>query len=133
MRVNFEELYAAILSFLMKVYDWYNQEKLSHFLHSVTRPLDRAYVDLVDEIAEKSRTIDQLAVAASQAELRDMHKKIEVIQSQLQLVVASRTEARDLNQLFTVIQTQQHLSVTKMDDVLSQMACKFPLNKMQCQ
>lgn len=122
MKAVLEELYASILNFLMKAYEWYNEGKLSHILHGVSQPWHRVNAGLVDEIAEKSRSIDQLAAAASQAELRDMHKKIEAIQSQLQLVVASRTEPRDMHQIFAVI---QHLSVTKMDDVLDKMACKF--------
>jgi DNA-binding ferritin-like protein len=125
MRLNLEELYASILNFFMKAYDWYIEGKLSHILHGVSQPWHRDNADLVDEIAKKSRNIDQLAEAASQAELRDMHKKIEAIQSQLQLVVASRTEPRDLNQLFTVLQSQHHSSATKMDDIIKQMACKF--------
>ncbi|EHK48580.1 hypothetical protein TRIATDRAFT_5974, partial [Trichoderma atroviride IMI 206040] len=122
MKVALEELYASVLNFLLKAYDWYKQEKLSHFLHSVTRPLHRVYADLVDEIAENSRRIDQLAAAAMQAECRDMHQKIKVIQSQLQLIAASRTEPRDLNQIFTVIQSQQDLAATKMDVILNKMA-----------
>ncbi|KAK1237851.1 hypothetical protein MKX08_002430 [Trichoderma sp. CBMAI-0020] len=66
MKVALEELYALVLNFLVKAYDWYKEEKLSHFLHSVTRPLHRVYADLVAEIAENSRKIDQLAAASMQ-------------------------------------------------------------------
>jgi uncharacterized protein YfkK (UPF0435 family) len=125
MKAALEELYASVLNFLVKANEWYNEGKLSHMFHGVSQQWNRVNADLVDEIAEKSRRIDQLATAASQAELRDMHKKLEAIQAQLQLVVASRTEPRDLNQIFTVLQSQQHSSVTKMDAILNKMTCKL--------
>lgn len=101
MKVALEVLYASILNFLMKAYDWYNEGKLSHFLHSVKRPLHRIYADLADEIAENSRKIDQIADAASKAELRDMHK------------------------ILAAIQSRQHLSDMKMDEILNNMVCKY--------
>ncbi|PTB38394.1 hypothetical protein M441DRAFT_251508 [Trichoderma asperellum CBS 433.97] len=121
MKIALEELYASILSFLLKAYDWYNEGKISHFLHSFTRPLHRVHADLVDEIAAKSRKIDKLAGSASQAELRVMHKRIADIQAQLQLVTASQSEPRDLHNIFAAIQSQLHLSDTKMDDIVKKM------------
>jgi hypothetical protein len=102
MKIALEELYASILKFLMKAYDWYNEGKLSHILHSITRPLGHVYADVIDEIAENSRRIDQLAVAGSQAELRDMHRMLAAIQSKLSV------------------------SDTKMEEILGKMACKRP-------
>ncbi|KAL7921509.1 hypothetical protein ACQKWADRAFT_295252 [Trichoderma austrokoningii] len=123
MKTALEDLYASVLGFLMKAYEWFNEGKLSHILHGVSQRWHSVNADLVDEIAEKSRRIDQLAAAASQAELRDMHGKIAAIQSQMQLVVASRgAEPRDMDQIFAFIQSQQHLSTLKMDDILKQMS-----------
>lgn len=127
MKIALEALYASILSFLLKAYDWYNEGKISHFLHSFTRPLHRVHADLVDEIAAKSRKIDKLAGSASQAELRVMHKRIADIQAQLQLVTALQSEPRDLHNIFAAIQSQLHLSDTKMDDIVKKMTCEFKL------
>lgn len=101
MKTCLEELYASILSFLIKAYNWYNEGKLSHFLHSFTRPLHHLYADLVEEIKAKSRRIDQLSTSASQAELRDLHR------------------------LLAVVQSRSQLSDQKMDDILNKMAGKF--------
>lgn len=109
MKAALEELYASVLNFLMKAHDWYNEGKLSHILHGISQPWHRVNADLVDDIAEKSRRIDQLAIAASQAEIRDMHR------------------------ILAVIQSQQHLSVTKMDDILNKMACKFKCLELRLQ
>lgn len=85
MKAALEELYASVLNFLVKAYEWYNEGKLSHMFHGVSQQWNRVNGDLVDEIAEKSRRIDQLAAAASQAEIRDMHRVVTAIRSRLSL------------------------------------------------
>lgn len=64
-------LYAFILRFLIRARDWYEEGKVHHFIHSITRPVELRYNDLLE------RTIDQLAETGQLVEFRDMHKKIE--------------------------------------------------------
>lgn len=99
-RAALEELYASVLNFLVKAYEWYNEGKLSHMFHGVSQQWNRVNADLVDEIAEKSRRIDQLAVAASQAEIRDMHQAV------------------------TAIRCRLSLSEIKLNEILGKMDCK---------
>lgn len=77
MKTAVEQLYAHLLRFFIRANDWYRASTISHIVHSITRPAELRYKDLVEAIAEYSRRIDNLALSGSQAELRDMHKKLD--------------------------------------------------------
>lgn len=79
-----EELYTYILQFFIRAHDWYSEGGLRHILHSITRPAELRYEDLVDNIGRCSRNIDQLAVSGSQVELREVHKNLKAVSSQLE-------------------------------------------------
>ena len=66
-------LYAYIIKFCQRAVGWYTEGKLKHVLTSITRPSALRFKDIVEEIAECSRRVDNLAVASAQAEQRDMH------------------------------------------------------------
>lgn len=69
-------LYAYILRFLIRTLDWYQENKLKHALHAITRPFELRYDDILTRIAGLSRNLDEAASAGSHAEQRDMHKSI---------------------------------------------------------
>ena len=46
---------------------------MKHMLHSITQPASIRYKDILNDIEECSRRIDQWAVSSAQAEIRDMH------------------------------------------------------------
>ena len=71
------ELYAHIMRFFIRARGWYQESKLLHMLHSLTRPVELRYADLKEEIETRARIVDGLASAGAQAEQRDMHLKIE--------------------------------------------------------
>lgn len=56
---------------------------MKHMLHSITQPADIRYKDILDNIEECSRRIDQWAVSSAQADIRDMH----TLQQNLQMDV----------------------------------------------
>ncbi|KAL7790948.1 hypothetical protein V8C37DRAFT_382944 [Trichoderma ceciliae] len=128
MRRAVEELYASILKFLMKAYDWYNEGKLSHILHSITQLSGPHYADTVNEIADTSRNIDQLAVAASQAELRDVHELLVLIQSRLNINDAkvddllSKITSYHAIQSTTMLDTNQRVSDIQLSQILSHLS-----------
>ncbi|KAF3105378.1 hypothetical protein TWF102_002300 [Orbilia oligospora] len=68
-----QTLYAHIIKFLMRAVKWYQQPTWKRAVSSITEPFALHFKDILEDISEQSRQIDQLAVAASQAELRDMH------------------------------------------------------------
>jgi hypothetical protein len=53
-----EELYAHIIRFLIRAYDWYREGTLRHIVHSITRPADLRYHDLLENIEAGSRNIE---------------------------------------------------------------------------
>ncbi|KAM0510854.1 hypothetical protein ACHAPE_010480 [Trichoderma viride] len=124
MKVALEELYASVLNFLVKAYEWYNEGKLSHMFHGVSQQWNRVNADLVDEIAEKSRRIDQLAATASQAELRDMHQVVTAIRSRLSLSdlkldeILGKMDFKYYARHQPISQILTHLSNVPLDDPL---------------
>lgn len=77
MKQAISELYAHIVRFLIRAHDWYQESKSRHFIHSLTRPIELRYSDIIDEIESSTRTVDILAAAGAQAEQRDVHLKLQ--------------------------------------------------------
>lgn len=73
MKTAIEELYAYLLKFLIRAVDWFQENPFQHILHSITRPPELRYNDLLEDIDHHSRRVDHLAVSGSQAELRAVH------------------------------------------------------------
>jgi hypothetical protein len=110
-----QALYAYILRFLIRAHGWYKEGKFLHLIHSFTRPAELRYKDLLENISECSRNIQQLSVAGSQVELRDMNKKL------------SKIEASVEEMKGTMICSFQSVE-TGMTDVTARMVCKSELS-----
>lgn len=67
----------------MRALDWYKESRLLHVFHSITRPAELRYNDLIEDIAYSTRRVQDLALASSQAELRDMHTKLKELMSHI--------------------------------------------------
>jgi hypothetical protein len=74
-------LYAHIVRFLIRAMEWYEESRLTHVLHSITRPASLRYDDLIKEIQRETKSITDHALASSQAEQRDMHNAIREIRN----------------------------------------------------
>ncbi|KAH6875179.1 hypothetical protein BKA58DRAFT_437169 [Alternaria rosae] len=74
-----EGLYAQIIRFLIRAHDWCQEGTLRHIIHSVTRPAELRYHDVLENIETGSRNIEQLAIAGSQMELRQMHTIVKLM------------------------------------------------------
>jgi hypothetical protein len=70
------DLYAHILRFFIRAHDWYKEGSFRRALHSVTRPPELRYGDILNSIQECARSIEQLSALGSQAELRDAHTQV---------------------------------------------------------
>jgi len=79
MKAAISELYAHILRFLIRARDWYEEGTLRRWLHSLAWPAELLYSDLLEQIAQSSRFIDQLAAYGSQAQIRDMNSKLDMV------------------------------------------------------
>ncbi|KAI1110011.1 hypothetical protein F5Y14DRAFT_430588 [Nemania sp. NC0429] len=67
------DIYVNILKFLLRALCWYQESKLVHLLHAITRPPELRYNDLLTTISSLSRGLTENAWASSHAEQRDMH------------------------------------------------------------
>lgn len=71
------DIYAQILKFLLRALRWYQESKLKHVIHSITRPIELRYDDLMAKISSLSLRMTDSASASSHAEQRDMHTAIQ--------------------------------------------------------
>ena len=72
-------LYAQIVKFLLRALEWYEEGKIAHAIHSITKPAALRYDDLLEEIRRGTRGIADLAITSSQAEQRDMHHELRAL------------------------------------------------------
>ncbi|KAI1074170.1 hypothetical protein F5B20DRAFT_466320 [Whalleya microplaca] len=93
MRTAVEGLYALILRFLIRAYDWYQGSSFRRAVQSITHPVELTWNDILEEISDCSRKIDQLAVSGSQAEVREIHGKVNKIRDS-----GSQAEIREINE-----------------------------------
>jgi hypothetical protein len=91
MRAAVADLFAYLLQFLIRAQDWYKEGRLRHFIHSITRPVELRYNDLLQQIADSSRLVDQISNSGQQAELRDVHGKIDKIKSTVEEISNAMT------------------------------------------
>lgn len=69
-------IYAYILRFLIRSLGWYQESRLKHALHAITRPLELRYNDILDKISALSQNLNEIGQAGAHAEQRDMHSSI---------------------------------------------------------
>ena len=69
------QLYAHLMEFFTMAWQWYHEGPMKHMLHSITQPASIQYKDVLNDIEECSRRIDQWAVSSAQAEIRDMNTR----------------------------------------------------------
>jgi len=73
MKLALAEIYAHTMRFLVRAHDWFSENKLMRAIHSITRPKELRYADILEDIASATSHFRSLAVTAAQAEQRDMH------------------------------------------------------------
>jgi hypothetical protein len=83
MKLAVAELYAYIMKFLIRAQKWHQENPIKHAWHSISRPVEIRYNDLLAEIDVRSQLVYDLTIAASQAEQRVMHGKIEAMSAML--------------------------------------------------
>jgi len=66
-------LYAYLIKYFIMAKDFYEEGKILHVLHSITRPFELRCKDLVSDIDRCSKNVTNLAVSGAQAEQRAMH------------------------------------------------------------
>ena len=92
MMENAARLYAHILRFTQRAIVWYRHGKLKHCWDAIARPWAVRFKDECEEIEQRSRQMDNLASAASKAELRDTH--LELTEARKELLRVSQGNAQ---------------------------------------
>lgn len=92
MMENAARLYAHILRFTQRAIVWYRHGKLKHCWDAIARPWAVRFKDELQEIEQRSRQMDNLASAASKAELRDTH--LELTEARKELLRVSQGNAQ---------------------------------------
>ncbi|EKJ72928.1 hypothetical protein FPSE_06974 [Fusarium pseudograminearum CS3096] len=106
MRQAVSNLYANLVRFFIRAHEWCQEGTLRHLLHSITRPPELRYQDLLEDITANSREIDQLATASARVEIRDISLKLNSIVAKLDHFQSSSSSS--------VIQTNQTI-IAKLD------------------
>ncbi|CZS75369.1 unnamed protein product [Fusarium graminearum] len=106
MRQAVSNLYANLVRFFIRAHEWCQEGTLRHLLHSITRPPELRYQDLLEDITANSREIDQLATASARVEIRDISLKLNSIVAKLDHFQSSSSSS--------VIQTNQNI-IAKLD------------------
>ncbi|CZR68291.1 uncharacterized protein PAC_18190 [Phialocephala subalpina] len=68
---NVSKVYACLLKFMLRAMKWYTEEKFRHYISAISRPSQLRFDDLLEEIENCSRLVDQLAAGAAQGEQRN--------------------------------------------------------------
>ncbi|KAH8590413.1 hypothetical protein B0O99DRAFT_691622 [Bisporella sp. PMI_857] len=73
MKEAISRLYAHIILFFQQAVKWYSMSSAGRAISSIFKPFELDYKDTVEEIKLCSQTVNNIASAASRAELRDLH------------------------------------------------------------
>lgn len=73
-------LYAKIMEFVVKAIKWCKKGKARHAIAAIAHPFELKFKNIIDEVTRRSRVVDELANAASKAEIRDLHLTVHQMQ-----------------------------------------------------
>ena len=86
MKCAVTNLYAYIIQFSLRAFDWYRENSFWHLIHSFSRPFEVRYKDLIAQIKRQSTIIDRLAVLGQQTEQRKISRKLEAVEIAISLL-----------------------------------------------
>ena len=67
------KLYARLIHFMVHALKWYQKSKAQRAIGAIFKPFALDFQDRLTEVNELSRTVDEIATSAAQAELRAVH------------------------------------------------------------
>ena len=72
-------LYAHIIKFLVRAFNWCEEGKIAHAIRSIIKPAALHYDDLLEDIRGSTRKIADLATTNSQVEQRDINLELQAL------------------------------------------------------
>lgn len=118
------KLYAKLIHFMVHAMRWYQKSRPKRAIGAIFNPFALDFEEELNEVNELSRSIDEIATAAAQAELRAVHAKVDEANAELTLVRLEIKRLADLvaqeaNRGFQVASCTQSLSSQVQLDVRS--------------
>lgn len=104
-------LYAHIILFFQDALKWYNRGPAGRAIASIFKPFELHYEETVKQIKSCSQTIEQIANAASRAEIRDISV----------LTRYQYNDAKTRDQKMETIQCQMKSMQRRFDDRLDEL------------
>ncbi|KAF2794257.1 hypothetical protein K505DRAFT_304341, partial [Melanomma pulvis-pyrius CBS 109.77] len=119
------KLYARLIEFMVHALHWYHKGKARRALGAIFKPFALDFQDRLAGVDEISRSIDEIANTAAQAELRAVHTKVEETNSELSLARLEIKRLSDLvsfqaDRVFQVASCTQTLSTQLQLDIHAQ-------------
>lgn len=99
MQQTVAKLYANLIQFMVHAMHWYQKGRPRRALGAIFKPFALDFQDHLSEVNELSKSVDDIAVSAAQAELRAVHAKVEDAYSELTSV---RREIKRLGDLVSL-------------------------------
>jgi hypothetical protein len=93
------KLYARLIDFMVHALQWYQKSRAKRAIGAIFSPFALDFQDRLTEVNELSKTVDEIATTAAQAELRDVHATIEDVNKELGL---ARLEIKRLSDLVSL-------------------------------
>ncbi|KAK0724041.1 hypothetical protein B0H67DRAFT_482926 [Lasiosphaeris hirsuta] len=125
MKSAISNLYAYLLRFFIRARDWYEEGTWKRIVHSITRPAELRYADLLAQIGQISKRISLLSRSAEQAETRAIHQKIDSIQAMAQTTSQSTDAMRAT--IYELQATVVYLQFSQIMSSISQVSIWEPM------
>ncbi|KAJ4297913.1 hypothetical protein N0V90_005812 [Kalmusia sp. IMI 367209] len=90
------KLYSKLIHFMVHAMRWYQKGKARRAIGAIVKPFALGFQEQLSEINELSRSVDEIANTAAQAELRAVHAKVEEANKELKL---ARLEIKRLGEI----------------------------------
>ncbi|KAI2788324.1 hypothetical protein POX_e06338 [Penicillium oxalicum] len=141
----FASLYAHIIRFLLRALEWYEEGSFKRAIHAVTKPAALRYNDIIHDINSTTDKMMAHAVAGSQVEQRDIHRRflkvqrtveenalsnttgqaeiLQKLQDLYNLVAISRAEQAGISRAVFSIQSAQALQVIHAQCSIDHQSC----------
>ncbi|KAI0385719.1 hypothetical protein F5Y04DRAFT_276243 [Hypomontagnella monticulosa] len=124
-------VYAKIIEFFIEAIKWYKRGKLAQFITSITKPFSLGFKPIIEEVNKRSRLVEELANAASKAEIRDLHVTINGLERTVDQLKGMITALRQQQlQQFQQQQQQQVLYNQSLLAIHSQYKHQFRENQI---
>ncbi|OAL57159.1 hypothetical protein IQ07DRAFT_29630 [Pyrenochaeta sp. DS3sAY3a] len=95
MQEAISKLYAHLIQFLVRAMRWYQKGKVRRAVGAVFKPFALDFQEQLNEVNELSRSVDDIATTAAQAELRAVHEKFDETNKELSFALMEIKRLRD--------------------------------------